>query len=50
MTPALYQSLPEDPPGFHVRTEAQKATFERGFRLERRLHRDAWEALVLRRR
>lgn len=25
---------PEDPPGFVVRTEAQKATFERGFRLE----------------
>ena len=26
---------PEDPPGFVVRTEAQKAAFERGFRLER---------------
>ena len=26
---------PEDPPGFIVRTEAQKAAFERGFRLER---------------
>jgi hypothetical protein len=26
---------PEDPPGFVVRTEAQKAAFERGFRVER---------------
>jgi hypothetical protein len=26
---------PEDPPGFVVRTEAQKAAFERGFRIER---------------
>ncbi len=26
---------PEDPPGFIVRTEVQKAAFERGFRLER---------------
>ena len=26
---------PEDPPGFVVRTEAQKAAFERGFRMER---------------
>lgn len=26
--------IPENPPGFVVRTEAQKATFERGFRLE----------------
>jgi hypothetical protein len=28
-------SNPEDPPGFVVRTEAQKAAFERGFRIER---------------
>ena len=27
--------LPEDPPGFVVRTELQKAAFENGFRLER---------------
>jgi len=26
--------LPEDPPGFVVRTELQKAAFENGFRLE----------------
>ena len=26
---------PEDPPGFVVRTEAQKAAWDNGFRLER---------------
>ena len=40
MTPAnvptaLSPALPENPPGFIVSTEAQKAAFARGFRLER---------------
>jgi hypothetical protein len=33
---------PEDPPGFVVRTEAQKAAWDNGFRLERGVERDGW--------
>src|SRR5450755_3553227 len=32
---------PEDPPGFVVRTEAQKAAWDNGFRLERGVE-DGW--------
>jgi hypothetical protein len=35
---------PEDPPGFVVRTEAQKATWDNGFRLERGVERGGWLA------
>jgi hypothetical protein len=34
--------LPEDPPGFVVRTEAQKAAWDNGFRLERGLESGGW--------
>jgi hypothetical protein len=33
---------PEDPPGFVVRTEAQKAAWDNGFRLDRGLERGGW--------
>jgi hypothetical protein len=33
---------PEDPPGFVVRTEAQKAAWDNGFRLERGVERGGW--------
>jgi hypothetical protein len=33
---------PEDPPGFVVRTEAQKAAWDNGFRLEREVERGGW--------
>jgi hypothetical protein len=33
---------PEDPPGFVVRTEAQKAAWDNGFRLERGVENDGW--------
>ena len=33
---------PEDPPGFVVRTEAQKAAWDNGFRLERGVESDGW--------
>jgi HNH endonuclease len=33
---------PEDPPGFVVRTEAQKAAWDNGFRLERRVENGGW--------
>jgi HNH endonuclease len=33
---------PEDPPGFVVRTEAQKAAWDNGFRLERKVERGGW--------
>src|SRR5437588_7255156 len=35
-------TAPEDPPGFVVRTEAQKAAWDNGFRLERGVESDAW--------
>ena len=34
--------VPEDPPGFVVRTEAQKAAWDNGFRLERGVESDGW--------
>jgi hypothetical protein len=34
--------VPEDPPGFIVRTEAQKAGWDNGFRLERGVERGGW--------
>jgi len=33
---------PEDPPGFVVRTEAQKAAWDNGFRVERGVERGGW--------
>jgi hypothetical protein len=33
---------PQDPPGFIIRTEAQKAAWDNGFRLERGAERDGW--------
>src|SRR6266478_970133 len=33
---------PEDPPGFVVRTEAQKAAWDNGFRLERGTESGGW--------
>jgi hypothetical protein len=33
---------PEDPPGFVVRTEAQKAAWDNGFRLERGVESGGW--------
>ena len=33
---------PEDPPGFVVRTEAQKAAWDNGFRLERGIEGGGW--------
>jgi hypothetical protein len=33
---------PKDPPGFVVRTEAQKAAWDNGFRLERGVERGGW--------
>jgi hypothetical protein len=33
---------PEDPPGFVVRTEAQKAAWDNGFRLERGVETGGW--------
>jgi hypothetical protein len=33
---------PEDPPGFVVRTEAQKAAWDNGFRVERRVESGGW--------
>jgi hypothetical protein len=33
---------PEDPPGFVVRTEAQKAAWDNGFRLDRGVERGDW--------
>jgi hypothetical protein len=33
---------PEDPPGFVVRTEAQKAAWDNGFRLERGMESGGW--------
>jgi len=35
-------SAPEDPPGFVVRTEAQKAAWDNGFRLERGIAGGGW--------
>lgn len=35
-------TLPEDPPGFVVRTEAQKAAWDNGFRLERGIESRGW--------
>lgn len=35
-------ALPEDPPGFVVRTEAQKAAWDNGFRLERGVESGGW--------
>jgi hypothetical protein len=35
-------TVPEDPPGFVVRTEAQKAAWDNGFRLERGLASGGW--------
>lgn len=35
-------TAPEDPPGFVVRTEAQKAAWDNGFRLERGVESGAW--------
>jgi hypothetical protein len=34
--------VPEDPPGFVVRTEAQKAAWDNGFRLERGVESGGW--------
>jgi hypothetical protein len=33
---------PQDPPGFVVRTEAQKAAWDNGFRIERGIERGGW--------
>jgi hypothetical protein len=33
---------PQDPPGFVVRTEAQKAAWDNGFRLERGIENGGW--------
>ena len=33
--PSTMMIAPEDPPGFVVRTEAQKAAWDNGYRLER---------------
>jgi HNH endonuclease len=38
----LFEIAPEDPPGFVVRTEAQKAAWDNGFRLERRVESGGW--------
>ena len=35
-------TMPEDPPGFVVRTEAQKAAWDNGFRLERGVESGGW--------
>lgn len=35
-------NIPEDPPGFVVRTEAQKAAWDNGFRLERGIEGGGW--------
>jgi hypothetical protein len=35
MTTPIEPITPEDPPGFVVRTEAQKAAWDNGFRVER---------------
>jgi hypothetical protein len=35
-------SAPEDPPGFVARTEAQKAAWDNGFRLERGVETGGW--------
>jgi len=35
-------NVPEDPPGFVVRTEAQKAAWDNGFRLERGVESGGW--------
>jgi HNH endonuclease len=35
-------AVPEDPPGFVVRTEAQKAAWDNGFRLERGIEGGGW--------
>src|SRR5712691_4729966 len=35
-------TAPEDPPGFVVRTEAQKAAWDNGFRLERGIESGCW--------
>ena len=34
--------VPEDPPSFVVRTEAQKAAWDNGFRLERGVESGGW--------
>src|SRR5712671_6653880 len=35
-------TMPEDPPGFVVRTEAQKAAWDNGFRLDRGVESGGW--------
>ena len=40
--PAGPMIAPEDPPGFVVRTEAQKAAWDNGFRLERGAEKGGW--------
>jgi hypothetical protein len=34
--------VPEDPPGFVVRTEAQKAAWDNGFQIERGVESGGW--------
>ncbi len=46
MTAPAASVAPEDPPGFVVRTEAQKAAADNGFRLERGIER-GWLAFAL---